>query len=159
MIYVVAAVAPRIPVSHVRALAEVVVGDTAPRRVQLRVLVILTAIALLIAGVGIHGLLSFAVSQRAKELGIRRALGAQTTGIVAMVLRDGLRLALLGAVAGLAIALLVGRSLRALLFGIDPADPQTFAAAIAICLLTAMAGSLRPALKAGLSDVVTALRE
>jgi predicted permease len=150
---------PEQPVSHVRALAEVVAGDTAPRRVQLRVLVILTAIALLIAGVGIHGLLSFAVSQRAKELGIRRALGAQTTGIVAMVLRDGLRLALFGAVAGLAIALLVGRSLRALLFGIDPADPQTFAAAIAICLVTAMAGSLRPALKAGLSDVVTALRE
>ncbi|HEX6094902.1 MAG TPA: ABC transporter permease [Thermoanaerobaculia bacterium] len=156
---IVAGADPEQPVSHVRALAEVVAGDTAPRRVQLRVLVILTAIALLIAGVGIHGLLSFAVSQRAKELGIRRALGAQTTGIVAMVLRDGLRLALFGAVAGLAIALLVGRSLRALLFGIDPADPQTFAAAIAICLLTAMAGSLRPALKAGLSDVVTALRE
>jgi predicted permease len=150
---------PEQPVSHVRALAEVVAGDTAPRRVQLRVLTILTAIALLIAGVGIHGLLSFAVSQRAKELGIRRALGAQTTGIVAMILRDGLRLALLGAAAGLAISLLVGRSLRALLFGIDPADPQTFATAIAICLVTAMAGSLRPALKAGLSDVVTALRE
>lgn len=156
---IVASADPEQPVSHVRALAEVVAGDTAPRRVQLRVLTILTAIALLIAGVGIHGLLSFAVSQRAKELGIRRALGAQTTGIVAMILRDGLRLALLGAAAGLAIALLVGRSLRALLFGIDPADPQTFFVAIAICLITAIAGSLRPALKAGLADVVTALRE
>lgn len=156
---IVAAADPEQPVSNIRPLADVVSGDTAPRRVQLRVLTILSAIALLIAAVGIHGLLSFAVSQRAKELGIRRALGAQTTGIMAMILRDGLRLTAFGALAGIAIAIAVGRSLRALLFGVDPADPQTFVLAIAICVVTAMAGSLRPALKAGLSDVVTALRE
>lgn len=156
---IVAGADPEQPISNIRPLSDVVAGDTAPRRVQLRVLTILTAIALLIAGVGIHGLLSFAVSQRAKELGIRRALGAQTSGIIAMILRDGLRLAVFGAVAGIAIAIAVGRSLRALLFGIDPADPRTFTLAIAICLVTAMVGSLRPALKAGLADVVTALRE
>ena len=126
---------------------------------QLRVLTILSAIALLIAAVGIHGLLSFAVSQRAKELSIRRALGAQTSAIIAMILRDGLRLTILGAVVGVALAIAVGRSLRALLFGVDPADLRTFAVAIAICVVTAMIGSLRPALKAGLSDVVGALRE
>jgi predicted permease len=150
---------PEQPLSHVQPLVDVVAGDTAPRRVQLRVLTILSAIALLIAAVGIHGLLSFAVSQRSKELSIRRALGAQTSAIIAMILRDGLRLTLIGAVVGIAIAIAVGRSLRALLFGIDPADLRTFVAAIAICVVTAMLGSLRPALKAGLSDVVGALRE
>ena len=156
---IVASADPEQPLSHVRALADLVEGDTAPRRVQLRVLTILSIIALLIAGVGIHGLLSFAVAQRAKELGIRRALGAQTGGIIAMVLRDGLRLTLFGALAGVVIAIAVGRSLRALLFGVDPADPRTFALAVAICIATAIAGSLRPALRAGLSDVVSALRE
>ena len=150
---------PEQPISNIRPLSEIVTGDTAPRRVQLRVLTILSAIALLIAGVGIHGLLSFAVSQRAKELGIRRALGAQTGEIVAMVLREGLRLALFGTLAGIAIAVAVGRSLRALLFGVDPADPRTFVFAVAICLLTALVGGLRPALRAGLTDPVTALRE
>jgi predicted permease len=156
---IVAGADPEQPISHIRPLADIVSGDTAPRRVQLRVLTILSAIALLIAAVGIHGLLSFAVSQRAKELSIRRALGAQTSGIVAMILRDGLRLTLFGALAGVAIAVAVGRSLRALLFGVDPADPQTFVFAIAICLITAMLGSLRPALRAGYTDAVTALRE
>ena len=156
---IIASADPEQPISHVRPLAEVVTGDTAPRRVQLRVLTILSAIALLIAAVGIHGLLSFAVSQRSKELSIRRALGAQTGTIIGMILQDGLRLTAFGAVAGVFLAIAVGRSLRALLFGIDPADPRTFFAAIAICVVTAMAGSLRPALKAGLQDVVGALRE
>lgn len=156
---IVASADPEQPISHIRPVADIVAGDTAPRRVQLRVLTILSAIALLIAAVGIHGLLSFAVSQRAKELSIRRALGAQTSGIVAMILRDGLRLTLFGAVGGILIAVAVGRSLRALLFGVDPADPQTFVFAIAICLITAMVGSLRPALRAGYTDAVTALRE
>jgi predicted permease len=150
---------PEQPISHIRALDDIVAGDTAPRRVQLRVLTILTAIALLIAAVGIHGLLSFAVSARAKELSIRRALGAQTSTIVTMILREGVRLTAFGTLAGIAIALAVGRSLRALLFGIDPGDPQTFLIAIAICFITAMVGSLRPAFRAGLSDPVTALRE
>lgn len=147
------------PISNIRPLSEIVAADTAPRRVQLRLLAILSAVALLIAGVGIHGLLSFAVSQRTQELGVRRALGAQAGAIVGMVLREGLRLALAGALIGVAVALLVGRGMSALLFGVAPSDPQTILAAVALCLLTAVIGCLRPALRAARIDPMAALRE
>jgi predicted permease len=150
---------PEQPVSRARALTEVLEGDTAPRRVQLRLLAILSAIALLIGGVGIHGLLSFAVSQRTRELGIRRALGAQTGTIVGMVLREALRLTLIGTAIGVAVALYVGRSMNALLFGVPPSDPQTIALAVALCLITALLGCLRPAVRAARVDPMVALRE
>jgi len=136
-----------------------IVATTAPRRVQLRVLAILSAIALLIAGVGIHGLLSFAVAQRTKELGIRHALGAQAGEIVAMILREGLTLALVGTAIGVAVAIAVGRTMRALLFGIAPTDTRTIAAAVALCFVTAVIGCLRPALRAARVDPIIALRE
>ena len=150
---------PEQPISSVRPLSEIVADDTAPRRVQLRVLAILSAIALLIAGVGVHGLLSFSVAQRTKELGVRRALGAQDGGIVTMILREGFRLAVLGAVLGIVLAIFVGRGMSALLFGVSPTDVRTFAAAASLCLLTALIGCLRPALRAVSIDPMTALRE
>lgn len=156
---VIAQADPEQPVSHVRPLEEIVAGDTAPRRVQLQLLTILSVLALVIAGVGVHGLLSFAVSQRTQELGIRRALGAQAASIVGMILRDGLRLAAIGIGLGVLLALYVGRSMSAILFGVPPADPQTFLAAAALCLVTAIAGCLRPAFRAARVDPMIALRE
>jgi putative ABC transport system permease protein len=156
---IVAAADPEQPISDVRPLSAVVENTTAPRRVQLRVLAILSAIALLIAGVGIHGLLSFAVAQRTKELGIRHALGAQSGEIVAMVLREGLTLALIGTAIGVAVAIAVGQTMRALLFGITPTDTRTIAAAVALCFITAIIGCLRPAIRAARVDPIVALRE
>lgn len=156
---IVAAADPEQPISDIRPLSDVVENATAPRRVQLRVLAILSAIALLIAGVGIHGLLSFAVAQRTNELGIRHALGAQAGEIVAMVLREGLTLALVGTAIGVAVAIAVGRTMRALLFGIAPTDAGTLAAAIALCLVTATIGCLLPAIRAARVDPIIALRE
>lgn len=156
---IVAAADPEQPISRVRPLAEIVEGDTAPRRVQLRLLAILSAIALLIGGIGIHGLLSFAVSQRTRELGIRRALGAQAGSIVVMVMKEGLRLAIIGTLLGVLVAFFVGRSMSALLFGVPPTDPQTIAIAVALCLATSILGCLRPALRAARIDPMTALRE
>jgi ABC-type antimicrobial peptide transport system permease subunit len=150
---------PEQPVSDVRPLSEILANDTAARRVQLRVLTILSAIALLIAGVGIHGLLSFAVSQRTKELGIRRALGAQAGTILGMVMRDGLRLTAAGAAIGVAVAILVGRAISALLFGVAPTDGRTILAATTLCLVTALLGCLRPAVRAARIDPMIALRE
>ena len=147
------------PISNIRPLADIVAGDTAPRRVQVRILAILAAIALLIAGVGIHGLLSFAVAQRTKEIGIRRALGAQAGEIISMILREGLRLTILGLLIGVGVAVLIGRSMSALLFGIPPTDVQTILAALALCLATAIIGCLRPALRAARVDPMNALRE
>jgi len=156
---IIAAADPEQPVSSVRPLSDVVEGETAPRRVQLRLLAILSAIALLIAGVGIHGLLSFGVLQRTKELGIRRALGAQAGEIVALVLREGMQLFAIGAVTGVFVALLAGRSMSALLFGVPPSDPRTIAAAVGVCLMTALIGCTRPVLRAARVDPNKALRE
>jgi predicted permease len=156
---IIAAADPEQPISDVKPLADIVSDDTAPRLVQLRLLAILSAVALLIAGIGIHGLLSFAVAQRTQELGIRRALGAQGGAIVAMVVREGLRLALAGAVAGVIVAFVLARGMSALLFGIAPGDPQTIVIAVAVCLLTTMVGCLRPALRAARIDPMVALRE
>lgn len=147
------------PISNIRPLSDILAGDTAPRRVQVRILAILAAIALLIAGVGIHGLLSFAVAQRTKEIGIRRALGAQAGEIVSMILREGLRLAVIGVAIGIGVAVLVGRSMSALLFGVPPTDPQTIVIALVLCLVTAVVGCLRPALRAARVDPMNALRE
>jgi predicted permease len=156
---IIATADPEQPISEVRPLSEILADDTAPRRVQLRLLMILSTLALLIAGVGIHGLLSFAVAQRTQELGVRKALGAQSGTIVGMVLREGLSLALVGALAGVAIAIVIGRGMSALLFGLSPADPQTILAAVGLGLLTALVGCLRPALRAARIDPMTALRE
>jgi ABC-type antimicrobial peptide transport system permease subunit len=156
---IIAAADPEQPVSDVRPVAKIIANQTAPRRVQLRVLGILSAIALLIAGVGVHGLLSFTVLQRTKELGIRRALGAPAGGIIAMVLRDGLKLFAAGAALGVIVALLAGRGMSALLFGVPPTDPATIATAVAVCFVTALAGCLRPALRAARVDPMFALRE
>jgi predicted permease len=156
---IIAATDPEQPVSNVRPLAEILEGNTAPRRVQLRLLAVLAAIALLIGSVGVHGLLSFAVAQRTRELGIRRALGAQAGEIVTMIMGEGLRLVAIGTVLGVGVSLYVGRSLSALLFGVPPTDPQTIALAVAVCLITALLGCLRPALRAAQVDPMTALRE
>ena len=154
----VAAADPEQPVSDVATLPEIVGTETAPRVAQLRLLGVLSAIALLIAGVGIHGLLAFMVSRRAHELAVRRALGAGTQGIVRLVLGEGLVLASLGLVAGLVFAYPAARAMGALLAGVTPADPLTLAAVAVLCLATAIAGCLRPALSASRVEPTMALR-
>ena len=155
---IVRAADPEQPVSHIRPLADIVADETAPRLTQLRVLGILTAIALLIAGVGIHGILSFAVSTRSKELGVRRALGAQVGAIVGLVVREGIVLAMVGVAIGIAVAYNAARGMTALLAGVRPEDPLTITVAAALCLVTALVGAFRPALRAARVDPLTALR-
>jgi predicted permease len=139
---------PEQPVSDIMPLAEVVAGQTASRRAQLRVLGALAALALLLAGVGVHGLLAYTVAQRRGEIGVRLALGAQPRGIAAMILREGLGLALAGTVPGLLAAYAAARGMGALLFGVRPADPPTFAIAVGFVLAIAIVGSLLPAMRA-----------
>lgn len=150
---------PEQPISNVRMLSEIVGEETAPRRTQLHLLGAFAAIALLIAGLGIHGLLTFTVSKRTQELGVRRALGAQGGHIIGLVLREGLVLALIGIAIGVAVAYAAARGMGALLFGIRPEDPLTMALATALCLATAVVGCVRPALHAARVDPLSALRE
>ena len=155
---VIASADPDQPVSEVRSMTDIVENETAPRLTQLHVLGLLSGIALLIAGVGIHGLLAFAVSQRQRELGVRRALGEQASSILRRVLNEGLVLATAGVAIGVFVAYLGARAMGALLAGVRPGDPVTIAVAAGLCLLTAIVGCLRPALRASRVDPISALR-
>jgi predicted permease len=155
---IVARADPALPVADVRTLETIVAGQTAPRLVQVRVLAGFAALALLLAGVGIHGLLAFVVAGRSREIGVRRALGASTGDVLRLVLRHGLRLAAAGVGLGLALAWAASRSLEALLAGISPRDTATFAVAAGLGLLTALAGSLLPSWRAARLDPLEVMR-
>jgi putative ABC transport system permease protein len=146
------------PLSSIRPLSDIVAAETAPRMTQLRMLAALSVIALLIAGIGIHGLLMFAVSQRAQELGVRRALGAQAGGIVKLVVREGLVLTLAGIAIGIPVAWGAARGMSAALSGVRPEDPPTMLLAALLCFATALAGCVRPAARAARVDPMSALR-
>jgi putative ABC transport system permease protein len=149
---------PLLPVSEVATLTDVVDRDTASRAVQLRVLGAFAAIAFVLAGIGIHGLLSFAVSQRAQEIGVRIALGATSSDILSMVVRRSVLLAVAGLVPGIALAYAAGRSMEALLAGVKPADATTMAASVALVVVMMFLGSLLPTLRALRVDPLTAIR-
>jgi predicted permease len=155
---IVHAVDPDQPLSDIRALTDVVAGETAPRRVQAQVLGALALVAILLTGVGVYGLLSYTVSQRSREIGVRLALGADTRRIGRMVVVDGLQLAAVGIGSGVVVAYWIAKSMSALLFGIAPGDPATFAAAGGVVLLTALAGSVAPAFRAIRVSPMSALR-
>ena len=115
---------PTLPVAEVNTLTDVVERDTASRSAQVRVLAAFAVIAFVLAGIGIHGLLSFSVSQRAQEIGVRMALGAQSGDILWMVVRRSVLLALAGVIPGIALAYVAGRSMEALLAGVKPRMPR-----------------------------------
>ena len=146
------------PISDVRMMNDIVDAETASRVAQVRVLGAFAAIAFLLAGVGIHGLLSFAVSQRRREIGVRIALGARPGEIVRMVVRQAVWLACAGAVPGLVLAYAAGRALEGLLAGVRPDDALTLASAIALCAITTVLGSLVPAVRAVGVDPIAAIR-
>jgi ABC-type antimicrobial peptide transport system permease subunit len=146
------------PLSNIRTMESILSDDTAARVTQARLLGVLAAIALLIAGIGIHGLLTYNVSRRLPEIGVRRALGAQVSEVVGLVVREGVVLAAAGIAIGTLAAYGAARSMSALLAGIRPADPLTFSIASALCLATVLVGCARAALRAAHVDPARALR-
>jgi ABC-type antimicrobial peptide transport system permease subunit len=149
---------PQLPVTDVRPFTDVVDLETAPRTAQLRVLGAFAVLAMLLAAVGMHGLLAFSVSSRAREIGVRMALGATGGDILRTVVGRGLICTGVGIVIGAALAVGAGRALQALLAGVSPADSGTFMVVIALCLVMTMAGSFIPALRALGVDPIDALR-
>jgi putative ABC transport system permease protein len=149
---------PQQPISNVQPMAAIVAEVTAARSVQVRVLVAFAIVAFLLAAVGIHGLLSFTVSSRQHEIGIRMALGAQRSQIVRLIMSRGIVLTAAGVIPGLVIAYAAGRWMRSLLAGVPPADAVTFGTAGALCAVMALVGSLLPTLRAARVDPATALR-
>jgi predicted permease len=155
---IVGRVDPQQPISNVRTMSAIVSDVTAARSVQVRVLIAFAAIAFFLAAIGIHGLLSFTVSSRQHEIGVRMALGAQPGEIVRLILRQGIVLAAAGVLPGLAIAYAAGRAMQSLLAGVQPTDPVTFAAAGVLCVVMTLVGSLLPTLRAARVDPATAFR-
>ena len=149
---------PALPVSDVGTMTELVDNDTASRAVQLRVIGAFAAIAFVLAGIGIHGLLSFAVSQRTQEIGVRMALGAGRGDIMSMVLRRTLVLVAAGVILGVALAYAAGQSMQALLAGVPPADMTTLAVSVALAVVMTIVGSVVPTLRALRVDPLTAIR-
>jgi putative ABC transport system permease protein len=149
---------PGVPLSDVRTFSERVAGSVARPRLSAALLGIFAATALLLAGIGIYGVISYGVTQRTRELGIRIALGAGAERVQRMILTQGMMPVLGGIALGVFAALGLTRLLRSLLFGVAATDPTTFVAVTCFLLAVAVMASLVPARRAARSDPVTALR-
>lgn len=152
------AIDPTVPVANVRTMTEVVATALATPRLTGFLLGAFALIALLLAAVGIYGVLAYLVSRRTHEIGIRLAIGADRAQVIRMVLGQGLGLAVLGLVAGVIGAVALTRLMTSVLYEVTPADPWTYASVVAMLLAVAAAASTLPALRAARVDPVTALR-
>ena len=152
------AVDPAQPITSLETMEQVVASSTAQRRLALLLFGAFALVALVLAVAGIYGVLAGAVAERTREIGVRSALGASPGAIVGMVLLQGARLAGVGLVIGLAGALLLGRFLQSLLFGVGTADPLTLLGVAALLATVAIAACLLPAMRAVGIDPMTALR-
>jgi predicted permease len=136
------------PISHVMTGDELLDTQTAERRAQVQVLAALAGVALLLAALGIYGLLAYTIEQRRHEIGLRLALGAEPARIARRVVWQSLMVVLLGLIPGLGAALAAGRSMKNLLFGVPPGDPVTFFATVSVCVIVSVFGALVPAIRA-----------
>jgi putative ABC transport system permease protein len=154
----VASIDRSVPVAAPRPMTEVVSGAIAAPRFTGWLLGLFAATALTLAAVGIYGVLSYLVSQRTREIGIRVAVGAGPGAIARLVVGRGLSLALVGVVIGVAAAFVASRLMESLLFGVQPRDPLTFVGVPVVLTSVAIVGSVVPALRATRIDPVIALR-
>jgi putative ABC transport system permease protein len=151
------AVDPNLPVFHAETLDEVLSSSLSVRRFSMEMVAMFAATALLLAGLGIYGTISYLVNEQSREIAIRLALGAQKHDILRMVLRQGLTLAGAGAGVGLVGALIVSHLMGGLLYGVSPYDLSTFAGVTAVLTAVAIAASYVPALRAMRLDPITTL--
>ncbi|HUQ53103.1 MAG TPA: ABC transporter permease [Gammaproteobacteria bacterium] len=146
------------PVSNVRAMSEVLDAELANRDTQLTLLGAFAAIALVLAAVGLYGVLSYTVAQSTNEIGLRMALGAQQRTVVGTVVRSALGAALTGVGVGLVVAYALTRTIASFLYGVSPTDPMTAVAVAGVLLLVAGLAAFVPALRAARVNPLTALR-
>jgi putative ABC transport system permease protein len=149
---------PNQPIRDVNTLEQIVSESIAQPRLNMLLMMLFGGLALLLSGVGIYGLLSYAVTQRTQEMGIRMALGANVTDVLKLVLKQGMFLALVGEAIGLAGAFALTRLMRGLLFGVTPTDTTIFAGVVAVLTLTALLACYLPARRATKVDPLVALR-
>jgi putative ABC transport system permease protein len=146
-------------ISSVRSMDQIVQTSIAQPRFSAQLLMLFAALALLLAAIGLYGLIAYAVSQRTQEIGIRRALGAQRGDVLRLIVGEGIRLALKGSVIGLVAALALNRLLAGLLYGVTPTDPATFFAVGILLTGVALLACYIPAHRASRVDPMVALRD
>jgi len=147
-----------VTVSSVAVMKETLAGQLAVDRLIAVLLSVFGGAALLLAAIGIYGVMGYVVAQRTREIGIRVALGAESSDILALIVRRGLMLTLIGAGIGLLIALALMRALQSLLFGVSATDPLTFSVIATVLIIVALLASYFPARRATKVDPIVALR-
>jgi predicted permease len=152
------AIDPTIPVQRAATMLQRLDESLAARRFVVHLLIFFAGVALLMAAIGLYGVISYSVLQRTQEIGVRMALGADRRSVVGLVLRQGTGLALLGIVVGGAASAGLNRLLASQLFDVSPFDPLTFVGMVAVLMLTAFAASFIPAYAASRIDPLRALR-
>jgi putative ABC transport system permease protein len=149
---------PAQPVSNVRTMEDILSGEVTQRRITMTLLAAFAGLALLLASLGIYGVLSYAVAQRTQEIGIRMALGANRLEVLRLVMGDGLRLAGAGVAIGLGVSLALTQLMTRLLFGVTASDPRTLAGVTLLLLTVALVACYVPARRAARVDPMVALR-
>jgi ABC-type antimicrobial peptide transport system permease subunit len=147
------------PIGVVRTMEETVTRSLAQRQLGVALLTAFGGVAVLLAAIGLYGVLAFVVSQRRREIGVRLALGATARSVVGGVLGEGLRFTAMGVVIGAALAAATTRLMSTLLFGVSAMDGVAFGSAAALLVVTAMAASVVPAIRASRVDPQRALRD
>ncbi len=149
---------PNVPLSEVQTMSSIVNGATARERFYLMLLTAFAAVAIALAAVGIYGVMSYAVSRRTHELGLRMALGAKPSQLLMSVVRDGMTIAAIGGAVGIVGALAISRLMATLLFGVKATDPLTFIAVATTLGIVALVACYIPARRATKIDPLEALR-
>jgi len=149
---------PTVPVTRIQTLDQVVSASIANRRFSTSLLSLFAALALLLAGLGIYGVIAYGVSQRTQEIGVRVALGAQRLSVASVVLRESLVMTAIGVMLGLTGAVAIAYIARSLLVGIEVFDPATLLVASVLIIATALAAGIVPLRRALSVDPATALR-
>jgi putative ABC transport system permease protein len=150
---------PDLPMANLRTMEQIVARSTAAPRFRTSLIATFASLALILAAIGIYGVVSYSVAQRSRELAIRAALGARSAGLLRMVLREALTPVSIGLAIGLVAALALARVLTSLLFGVTTTDTPVYIAVPAMLLGVATLATLAPALRATRADPMHTLRE